>query len=396
MYLFAAVLAAVLVTFAVFVPVAPFFFDDGSGVDDTTAQMEAQDLGFTPLAQLGAIPTPIDNPITPEKVELGRLLFFDPRMSGDGSMSCNSCHPSDQGWSVDTAISFGPPGTSHWRNVGSVVNIAYATSYNWEGSKKSLESQNSGAWGGAVAGNLDKALGEERLAEIPDYVERFADIFGTDTPLWDDALRAVATYQRTLVSRNVPFDSYLAGDQTALGDQAAAGLSLFTGKAGCVSCHDGALLSDNGFHALGVPQNDEFLTSPLRQITFRYEQWAKGATEDVYRTTDQDLGRYYVTHNQVDKGKFRTPGLRDVCYTKPYMHNGIFSTLDQVVEFYNNGIPGDGVENVDPLMRPLGLTQPEVDQIVAFLAEGLCGDPVTDTAPELPPYRDGTLPGEER
>ena len=335
------------------------------------------------LAPLPPVPEPLDNPITPEKVELGRMLYFDPRMSGDGSISCNSCHPAGNGWGAPTAISFGGPGSSHWRNAQTLLNVGYYTKLNWDGSKKSLEQQNGGAWGGAVAGNLDKALAEERLSQIPDYVERFRAIFGTEYPLWDDATKAVATYQRTLVSQNAPFDAFLGGDTSAISEAAQRGHTLFEGKANCIACHNGPLVSDDRYHATGVPQNPDFLNSPLRQITFRYEQWAKGATEEVYNITSQDLGLYYVTKQNIDMGKFRTPSLRDLCYTAPYMHNGLFTTLADVVSFYNEG--GGESPNKSELIQPLNLTAEEESDLVAFL-ESLCGDPVTDEAPELPPY----------
>ncbi|MFQ5794827.1 MAG: cytochrome-c peroxidase [Candidatus Bipolaricaulia bacterium] len=338
---------------------------------------------FPPLAPLPPVPVPPDNPITPEKVELGRLLYFDPRMSADGSLSCNSCHSVSTGWAAPTAISFAGPGTSHWRNAMTILNVGYYTKLNWDGARKSIEQQNAGAWGGAVAGNLDSALAEERLAQIPEYVERFRQVFGTEYPLWDDALKAVATYQRTIVSRNVPFDAYLNGDETAISDVAKRGFELFQGKANCIACHNGALTSDDSYHALGVPMNPDFLNSPLKQITFRYEQWAKGAPEQIYRTATEDLGLYYVTKQDSDIGKFRTPSLRDLCYTAPYMHNGVFSTLEEVVAFYN---AGDGDHpNKSPLIQPLGLTADEQGDLVEFL-NSLCGDPVTDEAPKLPPY----------
>ncbi len=211
---------------------------------EATPVAVAQD-AYPPLAPLPPMPQPLDNPITAEKAELGRLLFFDPRMSGDGSLSCNTCHSASDGWGARTPISFGGPGTSHWRNASTILNTGYYGKLNWDGSKKSIEQQNKGAWGGAVAGNLDGALAEERLAQIPEYVERFKSIWGTDYPLMDQALLAVATYQRTITSLNVPFDKYIEGDETAISEAAIRGYELFIGEANCIACHNGPLVSDD-------------------------------------------------------------------------------------------------------------------------------------------------------
>ena len=354
-----------------------------SRLHEGSAAYQASDFGPLP-----PVPTPVDNPITADKVELGRMLYFDPRMSADGSLSCNSCHSVDTGWTVPATVSFAGPGTSHWRNSSSILNVGYYNALNWDGGKKSIEAQNAGAWGGSVAGNLDRVLAEERLAQIPDYVERFRNVFGTAWPTWDDALRALAAFQRTIVSQNVPIDAFAQGDQNALSDDAARGFDLFVGAAACVTCHTGPLFSDNSFHALGVPQNPDFETRPLLQITFRFEQLAKGAPEEVYRSETDDLGLFYVTKLDSDRGKFRTPGLRDACYTAPYMHNGVFPDLESVVEFYVAG--GGDASGTGALLTPLTLTAEEISQVVAFLEEGLCGDRVMVAAPTLPPY--GTFP----
>ncbi len=344
-----------------------------------------------PLAPLPPVSFPPDNPFSEDKAELGRLLYFDARFSGDGSISCNSCHPaSDGSWGVSSPISFGYPGSTHWRNASTIINSAYYSKLNWDGGRTSLESQNSGAWGGAVAGNMDSALAEERLALIPGYVERFREVFGTDYPTWNQALLALATFERTIVSQNVPFDAFLDGDQEAISEAAQAGYELFTGKANCIACHNGPLISDDSFHVLGVPEAPEFSDSPLYQITFRFEQWAKGVTEEDYNTATADFGLYYVTKMESDRGAFRTPGLRDVCYTAPYMHNGIFTTLDEVVAFYNQG--GGRGPNIDPLLQPLNLTAEEQLNLVAFL-QSLCGDKITMEAPSLPEYAPWDAPG---
>ena len=181
-----------------------------------------------------------------------------------------------------------------------------------------------------MAGNLDAAMAEERLRQMPAYVRRFKEIFGADAPSFGDALRAVAAFEATITSRNAPFDSYIEGDDTALSSGALRGAELFVGKAGCFQCHGGPLFSDQDFHNTGVPPNAEFESNPLRQITLRYQHRARGVPESVYRSADRDLGLYYTTKRDEDKGKFRTPSLREVELTGPYMHNGAFKTLEEV------------------------------------------------------------------
>ncbi len=339
---------------------------------------------YPPLAALPPVSFPLDNPYSDAKAELGKLLYFDPRMSGDGSTSCNSCHPANDGsWAIASPISFGYPGTTHWRNSQTVINVAYYLRLNWDGSATSIEKQNNGAWTGTVAGNLDTAMAEERLAQIPEYVRLFKEVFGTDYPLYGDALKAVATFQRTIVSQNVPFDAYLGGDASAISDEAKLGYDLFTGKANCIACHNGALASDNSFHNTGVPTAPDFQTNPLRQITARWQYWNRGVPEGEYATMNADLGLYYITYLESDKGKFRTPSLREACYTAPFMHTGAFTTLEEVIAFYNAG--GGDDPNKDPLLQPLNLTEQEQAALVAFV-QSLCGDKIIVEQPELPEY----------
>lgn len=334
------------------------------------------------LGPLPAVPVPADNPMTQAKVELGRLLFFDPRLSGDGSTSCATCHDPEEGWGTGTPISKGYPGTTHWRNAQTVVNSAYLAKLFWAGESLSLEKQAESAWTGNLAGNLDPAMAEEKMAQIPEYVRLFKEVFGTG-PNWGDALRAVAAFERTIISRNVPFDRYAQGDRRALSREAKRGLSLFQGKAGCVACHSGPLLTDESYHALGVPRSPAYDDQPLVQISLRYQHRARGVPEEVYRAADRDLGLYYTTKRDQDRGKFRTPPLRDLCPTAPYMHNGVFQTLAEIIDFYDRG--GGEDPNKSPLMRPLGLSSREKADLVAFM-ESLCGDPILVEAPDLPPY----------
>jgi cytochrome c peroxidase len=336
-----------------------------------------------PITTLPAPPEPKDNPTTKGKVQLGRLLFFDPRVSADGATSCNTCHPAHTGYTARTAISMGGTGTSHWRNSSTLYNVAHFEKFNWDGARGSIEDQNDGAWTGAVAGNVDVDLAEERLAQVPDYREKFKAVFGEESPTWANMLRAVAAYQRTLNSKNVPFDAYLKGDDKAINGAAKLGYKLFAGKANCIKCHDGPLLSDDRYHNLGVPPSPDFLSSPNKQITFRFEQASNGVPRKMYESARDDFGLYYVTKRAGDIGKFRTASLRELKHTAPYMHNGVFKTLAEVIDFYNQG--GGKHPNKSPLLKPLTLTKDQKADLLAFL-ESLSGDPLADKPPPLPEY----------
>jgi cytochrome c peroxidase len=336
------------------------------------------------LAPLGPPPIPADNPGTPEKVELGKMLFFDPILSGNYGMPCSACHLPDAGWAILDRISFGYPGTTHWRNSQTIVNSAYYSKLFWAGSSKSLESQARSAARGGVAGNGEDDMMEARLAFVPEYRQRFAAVFGDDWPNIRHAYMAIAAFERTLVQTDTPFDEYMRGDDTALTDAQKRGLDLFAGKAGCITCHNGPLLSDEQYYNLGVPPFAGWEDDELAQITFRFELYAKGSTEKMYRTTKDDPGLYFRTKDARHKGRFRTPSLRYTKYTFPYMHNGMLETLRDVVEFYNAG----GGENEfaatkSPLIQPLGLSDAEVGDLVAFV-ESLSGDEILIDEPDLP------------
>jgi cytochrome c peroxidase len=348
---------------------------------------------IVPLGPLGDVPVPADNPMTEAKVELGRMLFFDPRLSGNATMPCSACHLPDVGWGTPDAISLGYPGTTHWRNSQTILNSAHYNKYFWDGAKTSLETQAPAAAHGAVAGNGDDSIMEMRLAFVPEYRERFREVFGTDYPIVGDAWRAIAAFQRTIVSdpERVPFDRFTAGDEDALSPEARRGLDLFRGEAGCIACHDGPLLSDQSFHALGVPQDVILDTDdPLQMITVRWENYAKGVPREVYYADPGDLGLYYVTKRPADRYKFRVPSLRELVHTAPYMHNGALATLAEVVDFYDAG--GGETENKSPLIRPLGLSDEDKAALVAFLESLSMDEPLLMEAPALPeiePWRQG-------
>ena len=350
----------------------------GPRIGPSAADLRSRGLGILPPVTM-----PDDNPITSEKAELGKILFFDRRLSGDGFVACSTCHLPNAGWGDGNALSLGYPGTLHWRNSQTIINTGYQAKLFWGGEKTSLEAQAKSAWTGNIAGNLDPIMAEETLRQIPDYVQRFQEVFGTESPKFDDALRALAAFEATVNSRNVPFDNYLRGNQEAMSDAALRGAELFVGKARCIVCHGGTLLTDQSYHNTGVPQNPAFESDPLRQITLRFQHRARGVPEEVYRSADRDLGLYYTTKQDSDRGKFRTPPLREVGQTGPYMHNGVFETLTEVVEFYNDG--GGQNPNLDPLVRPLGLTADEIADVVAFL-HSVTGDPIIIQPPDMPEY----------
>ncbi len=337
-----------------------------------------------PLAALPlTAPIPADNPQTDAKVELGKLLYFDTRLGGDASVSCASCHDPTLAWGEGSDVSRGYPGTVHWRNSQTIVNSAFYKKLFWAGSVTSLEKQAPSAAKGGVAGNGESEMMEERLRQIPEYVRRFKQVFGA-RPHIKDAWKAIAAFERTIIQPDTPFDNYMRGDEGAIDGSAKRGLVLFEGKARCSQCHSGALLSDERFHRLGVPENPVFEEDPLRQITWRFEHYAKGVPEELYRKTRTDLGLYYRSKRVEHIGKFRTPSLRYTKYSMPYMHNGAFFTLEEVIDFYNEG-GGQDLPVTSSLLKPLGLSDAEKQDLLAFL-ETLSGEEIIVAPPELPPY----------
>ncbi len=363
----------------------------GALITTATIGMAYAGSDVPPLAPLGDPPIPADNKQSEAKVKLGKMLFWDPRLGGDASTGCVTCHEPDQGWGFGDALSRGYPGTVHWRNSQTVVNSAYLMKLFWVGAASSLEKQAPSAAKGAVAGNGENDVMEARLAFIPEYRKLFKESFGTEWPLISDAWKAIASFERTLIHNNTPLDKYLRGDKKALTSQQKRGMELFNGKAGCIACHNGALATDQKYYNLGVPPSERWEEDGLAQITFRYEQYAKGVTQKMYRKIKDDAGLYYRTKQKVDMGKFRTAPLRYLKYTAPYMHNGAFWDLTEVVEFYNQGggendfTDGTMAKSKSPLIKPLGLSEKEVEDLVAFL-DAFSGEELMVEPPKLPPY----------
>lgn len=338
-----------------------------------------------PPLGLPPVPVPPDNPVTAARVALGRKLFFDRRLSHNGTMSCAMCHIPEQGFtSVELARPVGVEGRSLRRNSPTIFNVAYVDRLFHDGRETSLETQ--------VVGPLlersemaNPSIGHviARLRALPDYEGWFERAFGAG-PSVDRLGQALAAYQRTVLSANSPFDRWrFGGEAAALGREAVRGFRLFTGKAGCVACHSigerHALFTDDAFHDTGIGWHNA--TRRGRAGEPVPVEIAPGITVAVDRSIvdsvgdpePPDLGRHEVTLDPADLWKFRTPSLRNVALTPPYMHDGSLRTLEEVVRFYDRGAhPHPGL---DPRLRPLGLSDEEVKALVAFL-ERLTGDNV--------------------
>lgn len=285
-------------------------------------------------------PVPLSNLQTPAKVALGKKLFFDPKLSVNGSISCAFCHMPKAGFADPRPVSIGVGGKRGGRNAPSALNAAYLDRQFWDGRAGSLEEQAIGPLTNPVEmENPTNQSVVDRLRKIPYYRQSFREIFGGEVSI-DRIGEAIAAYERTLLTPNTRYDRYLMGEKKALSPSAQKGFLLFKGKARCVLCHSGALLTDQSYHNLGVPQTG---------------------------TLSTDVGRYAISHDPADKGKFRTPPLRNVALTSPYMHDGTFRTLRQVVDFYDKGGGKSPYKTKDPLLRPLHLTKQEKIELVDFL-----------------------------
>lgn len=343
---------------------------------DLVRFVQSPPLGLPPM------PIPENNPITREKVALGRKLFFDRRLSMNDTFSCAMCHVPEQGFtSNELAMAVGVEGRSVRRNSPTIYNVGYAERLFHDGREDTLEQQ---VWSPLLARNemANPSIGYvlRKIQKMPDYTGAFESVFDGQGPSMETLGMALAAYQRTLNSANSPFDRWhFAKDQEALSDSAKRGFDLFTGKARCVSCHglddDHALFTDQRMHNTGIGYRESMGIGPKKKRV----NLAPGVFVDVdmelinavAATPPPDLGLYEITQDPNDRWKYRTPSLRNVSLTAPYMHNGSLGTLKDVVRFYNEG----GVPNelLDPLMTPLGLSEQDITDLVAFL-ESLTGD----------------------
>lgn len=277
-------------------------------------QKHQQTAGFQPevlplppqLTTYEAMPIPPDNPMTPEKVALGRQLFFDERLSGDGSRSCYSCHVCEKGLTDGLAKSVGAFNTQLPRSSPTLWNIGYHKEFYWDGRSPSLEKQAMAAWTGANMGAKADEIAA-KLNTMQGYKAQFQKVFGADaTP--DNIVKAIAAFERTIISGDTALDRYRAGNQSALGASAMRGWNIFQAIK-CTNCHDGVLLSDQQYHNVGIGMDQK----------------------------EPDVGRFKVTNKPEDTGAFKTPTLRDVAESAPYFHDGSAATLEEAVDIMLGG-----------------------------------------------------------
>ncbi len=317
-------------------------------------------VNLKPPLGLPAVPIPADNPLTAEKIALGRKLYYDPILSVDNTIACASCHGAAFGFADPKLFSAGLGGKTGGRNAPTVLNAAYNVLQFWDGRAPSLEKQAEGPVQNPIEMGNTLPEVERRLTADRSYRAAFEKAFGAGPITYDKVGKAIASFERTVISGNSPFDRYFyGGDKTALSASARRGLEVFRDpkKGNCTACHTigekYALLTDNKFHNIGV-----------------------GAD---YKGNYKDLGRYNVTHNDTDKGAFKTPTLRNIAKTGPYMHDGSLKTLKDVVDFYVGG--GNSNPYLDKEIHALDfLTGQERADLVAFL-KSLTGEMPPNVGP---------------
>jgi cytochrome c peroxidase len=311
------------------------------------------DLTFVDLGVLPPVKYPEDNLYSKEKSDLGKLLFFDPRLSKSGQIACANCHNPELAWTDNLTRSFGHDRQNGDRNAMTILNSAYATTLFWDGRAKSLEEQASFPISDPVEMNQHLNLAVEKINSIKGYSSLFEKAFDDKKVNLTNIKKAIATFERSIVSRNnSKFDLFISGNSDLFTDQEVTGLHLFRTKANCINCHNTPYFSDNQFHNDG---------------------------QALFGSKNEDLGLYNITKNKSDLGKFRTPTLREVSRTGPWMHHGHMPSLLDVVQFYNLGNPspiqkkylGIGRDSLIPepstMLFKLNLTKEEELALVAFL-----------------------------
>jgi len=285
------------------------------------------------------------------EVVLGKFLFFDPVLSGSNQISCSSCHNPQTAWADKSTVPIGHDHLEGRRNTQSLLNVHARKTLFWDGRARTLEEQALEPIEAHNEMNMELAKLVPKLKAIPAYNDLFVNAFGNEDWSMPEVMKALAAFQRTLTSRRSRFDEFIDGNYKVLSDPEIRGLHLFRTKARCMNCHHGQFFTDEDFHNIGLT---------------------------YYKRKYEDLGRYEVTKNPEDVGRFRTPSLRDVMNTDPWMHNGLFWNMTGLLNMYNSGMQMNSATPeqkaadplypvTDPLLRPLGLTKAEIRDIEAFL-----------------------------
>lgn len=276
---------------------------------------------------------PDDKPPSAAEINLGKALFFDKRLSLNNKTSCATCHNPELGFSDGVAVGKGTMGNTLGRHTPHLYNLAWGTVFFWDGRAGSLEEQALGPIEAAGEMNMPLEKLMPKLQEVPFYTKTFREVYPKAGLTKENLGKAIAAFERTIISMNSPFDKYMKGDKAAMSAAAIRGMKLFEGKARCAECHDGPNFTDDSFHNIGVG--------------------------------GEDKGRAAVVKDDSLLGAFKTPGLRNVALSAPYMHDGSVKTLEGVVRFYNKG--GKHKKGLSDLIKPLQLTDNEVADVVAFL-----------------------------
>jgi cytochrome c peroxidase len=323
-------------------------------------------INFEELAVLPPSPINLSDDSVKKIVELGKILFFDPRLSGAGKISCSSCHLPELNWTDGLKVSVGHDEAENTRNSPSIENVWFSKKLFWDGRANSLEDQAQIPLTSQIEMHQDMKVLAKKLNKIKGYRTLFADAYGVDKISNELIFNSLAVFQRTVTSAKTPFDLFLEGDKNALSDQQLEGLHLFRTKARCMNCHYGALFTDNDFHNLGLAN---------------------------YGKSNQDLGFYHATKNPKDSGKFKTPGLRNVMRTGPWFHDGSVKTIDSLMTLYNMGMMAPSftmAQMEDPLfpqndrlLRGIMLSRKEINAVISFL-NAISTDPIVIKTPTLP------------
>lgn len=314
---------------------------------------------------------PEDNEARPERIALGRELYFEMALSKDGTVSCATCHDATRSFTDRRAVSEGVGNQNGKRNAPTTMNAALLQTQFWDGRAATLEEQA----GQPILNPVEMAMPDEAaavaaLGEIPRYADLFQKAYGREIN-YPDIQRAIAAFERTLVFLDAPFDAFAAGDETAISESARRGWDLFNGKARCVTCHpinrSSPLGTDDRFHNIGVSaRHQDFEALAKRALDAMREDPSERKLDELAVATDlSELGRFMVTKNYADIGAFRTSQLRNIGITGPYMHDGTLETLWDTIDHYNKG--GEANPYLDGGIEPLALAEKEIDDLVALM-----------------------------